>query len=72
MVVLEFHVSLNIVPDSACTEGVVLYTETVDHIQDGSELTSLFLQLQVTRNRTTVKYNTYEALYGSTRSTSIR
>ena len=42
----DFQESLNIVTDSQCAERVVLHIETVDLIQDDSELTSLFIHLQ--------------------------
>ena len=38
--------SLNIVTDSQYAESVVLHIETAELIQDDSELTSLFIQLQ--------------------------
>ena len=44
--------SLNIVTDSQYAERVVFPIQTVDLIQDESELTSLFFQLpQLIRNR---------------------
>lgn len=42
---------LNIVTDFQDAERVALYIETAKLIPDGSELTSLFIQLQVIRNR---------------------
>ena len=52
--------SLNIVTDSQYAERVVLHIETAELIQDDSELTSLFIQLQqMIRNRTYPLYITH-------------
>ena len=52
--------SLNIVTDSQYAERVVFPIQTVDLIQDESELTSLFLQLQQKiRNRSDPLYITH-------------
>ena len=52
--------SLNIVTDSQYAERVVFPIQTVDLIQDESELTSLFLQLkQKIRNRSDPLYITH-------------
>lgn len=46
MVLSDFQEPLNIVTDSQYAERVVLHIETAELIQDYSELTSLFIQLQ--------------------------
>ena len=46
MVLTGFQESLNIAIDVQYAEMVVLPIETAQHIQDDSELTSLFIQLQ--------------------------
>lgn len=52
--------SLNIVTDSQYAERVVFPIQTVDLIQDESELTSLFLQLpQLIRNRSHSLYKSH-------------
>ena len=52
--------SLNIVTDSQYAERVVFPIQTVNRIQDESELTSLFLQLQQKiRNRSDPLYITH-------------
>ena len=52
MVLSDFQESLNIVTDSQYAERVVFPIQTVDLIQEESELTSLFFQLpQLIRNR---------------------
>ena len=51
MVLSDFQESLNIVTDFQYAETVVLHIETAKLIPDDSELTSLFIQLQLIRNR---------------------
>ena len=46
MVLSDFQESLNRVTGSQHAERVVLHIETAELIQDDSELTSLFIQLQ--------------------------
>ena len=46
MVLMDFTEPLNIVTDSQYAERVVLHIEMADFINDESELTSLFIQLQ--------------------------
>ena len=60
MVLSDSEESLNIVTDSQYAERVVFPIQTVDLIQDESELTSLFLQLQQKiRNRSDPLYITH-------------
>ena len=60
MVWSDFQESLNIVTDSQYAERVVLHIETAELIQDDSELTSLFIQLQqMIRNRNYSLYITH-------------
>ena len=52
MILKDFKEPLNIVTDSQCAESVVLHIETAEFIQDDTELTLLFIQVQDTiRNR---------------------
>jgi len=46
MVLSDFQEPLNIITDSQYAERVVFHIETSEIIQDYSELTSLFIQLQ--------------------------
>ena len=46
MVLSDFQESLSIITDSQFAERVVFHIETAEFIQDDSELTSLFIQLQ--------------------------
>lgn len=60
MVLSDFREPLNIVTDSQYAERVVLHIETAELIQDDSELTSLFIQLQQKiRNRSYPLYITH-------------
>lgn len=60
MVLSDFQEPLNIVTDSQYAERVVLHIETAELIQDYSELTSLFIQLQQKiRNRSYPLYITH-------------
>ena len=45
-VLSDFQESLSIITDSQFAERVVFHIETAEFIQDDSELTSLFIQLQ--------------------------
>jgi hypothetical protein len=55
----DFQESLNIVTDSQYAERIVLHIKTAELIQDDSELTSLFTQLQeMIRNRSHLLYIT--------------
>lgn len=51
MALYDFPESLNIGTDFQYAERVVLHIETAKLIPDDSELTSLFIQLQLIRNR---------------------
>ena len=60
MVLSDSEESLNIVTDSQYAERVAFPIQTVDLIQDESELTSLFLQLpQLIRNRSHSLYKSH-------------
>lgn len=59
MALLDFSESLTIVTNSHYAERIALHIETVELTQDGSELTSLFIQLQVIRNRNHPLYTTH-------------
>ena len=60
MVLSDFQESLNIVTDSQYAEGFVLHIETTGLMQDDSELTSLFIQLQqMIRSRSYPLYITH-------------
>lgn len=71
LTVLYFPESLNIVTDFQYAERVVLHIETAKLTLDDSVLTSLFIQLQVFRNRNQPLYITHQILYRSTRPCSI-
>ena len=51
MVLLDYPESLNIITDSLYGGRVILYIETAEFVPDNSELTLLFVQLQVIRSR---------------------
>ena len=56
----DFQESLSIITDSQFAERVVFHIETAEFIQDDSELTSLFIQLQqMIRARTYLLYITH-------------
>lgn len=57
MALLDFSESLNM--NSHYAERIALHIETVELTQDSSELTSLFIQLQVIRNRNHPLYTTH-------------
>jgi hypothetical protein len=60
MILSDFKESLNIVTDSQYTERIFLYIETAELIQNGSKLTSMFIQLQqMIRNRSHPLYVTH-------------
>ena len=71
MVLVDFTEPLNIVTDSQYAERVVLHVETADFVNDKSELTSLFIQLQeIIRNRDHPFHITHSIPYMFARSFS--